>query len=276
MSLRGYVFCFVNVWLQLFMVHNLALVIWKVDNLCFLLLLSSYRGILPAVDLIGKQILVGVSWNSTGGLGLGKSCFPFDKSVYFIFIHRCLNDQVIIMWEQELYLIGVYFIYLQVFYFIGFGFFCLEAVLSIWVIQVSSGHMPVATVFLLQRKSARFLIAGRAFFSFCSKSICISEAVVKQQKWSEKLLEEPWEQQFNESSTGVVWHGCRLLMPLWGSGECWFTWEAYCHLLFHSFECPVWAMLGLNFFSKRILLLTIGNMTNTTPYLCLSPQFLRL
>lgn len=50
---------------------------------------------------------------------------------------------------------------LQVFYFIGFGLFCLESVLSIWVIQVNcSLYLPISLPFSREKEYTQMIIGA--------------------------------------------------------------------------------------------------------------------
>lgn len=78
---------------------------------CCLIVLHR-RGLLPAMDVIGDNVIVGVN-----------ECFEFF----------CEHASKVYCWKRNYWLFLHWF---QIFYFIGFGFFCLESLISLWVIQV--------------------------------------------------------------------------------------------------------------------------------------------
>lgn len=105
----------------------------------------------------------------------------------------------------------------QIFYFIGFAFFCLESVVSIWVIQVS---------FLVFRNRKDIVSASVSFsevrdsfntwngqFYVCSKYTCTSEGAGKQMRWKGMLREEPWELRYDAQ---MIWtHDLSWSHGLW-------------------------------------------------------------
>ena len=89
---------------------------------------------------------------------------------------------------------------LQIFYFIGFGFFCLESLLSIWVIQV---FIILSSTLVLSLDSTWAFLFDRWFY-ICSKYTCTSAAVARLQRWSVTLLGGPWWQHYDVALANVV------------------------------------------------------------------------
>jgi hypothetical protein len=68
--------------------------------------------------------------------------------------------------------------YLLIFYFVGFGLFCLESLLSIWVIQVS---FSVCSILILQNQLKGKHLNPFGFYT-CSKYACTSEEAERLQR----------------------------------------------------------------------------------------------
>lgn len=77
---------------------------------------------------------------------------------------------------------------LQIFYFIGFGLFCIETLISIWVIQVWL-HLLKFQIILSTCTQLTYSLFH--WFPY-SKYTCTSVAVVRLLRWNGRLLGEHW------------------------------------------------------------------------------------
>ena len=75
---------------------------------------------------------------------------------------------------------------LQIFYFIGFGLFCVETLISIWVIQVWLHFLKFQIILSTCTQLTNSLFHCLPY----SKYTCTSVAVVRLLRWNERLLEE--------------------------------------------------------------------------------------
>ena len=95
-------------------------------------------------------------------------------------------------------------LFVQIFYFIGFGMFCLESVLSIWVIQVFVLSFDKRTCNILCSVAAEvpgFLFNTPFSLYMCSKYTCTSGEVVKLLKWGRREQDGLWGQQYKGKET---------------------------------------------------------------------------
>ena len=92
-----------------------------------------FSGILAAIDTFSEHIIIGVSWtlafiHSSSPVNAGQS-LPAKP-----FKHLCFRFSEVTFIRFGALRMNVFL--LQIFYFVGFGLFCLETLLSIAVLQV--------------------------------------------------------------------------------------------------------------------------------------------
>lgn len=106
-------------------------------------------------------------------------------------------------------------LFLQIFYFIGFALFCLESLLSIWVIQVGQFiRLQIALFFWFV---LFWFLRLFLFATICSKYTCISEAVARLLRWSVMQQEGPWGQRYDGAHIEprcYLWMDFRLIFSL--------------------------------------------------------------